>query len=195
MVHRDVDLPDAGAAALGLDRHRDLEPEPLRIVELAEELGPHGPLARQRRAHLEAAGPADAPGGEVADLAEAAPCSGRRQHADGEVGVAGQHRLQEEVRGASRRGEVRVDQQEDVGVGRSGHALEHGATFAAVDREPHDVRAGPLGQNRGGVGGAVVDDHDPVHRRQRPERAHGGSDGVGPVLGRNDGDDDDHGDG
>ncbi len=190
VVHRDLDLDEASARSDRVDGHRHLEAEAVRLGQPAQEVGADRPLARQRGTDLGAAGAADPPGGEALHEPEAGPTTGRRQHADGEVGIAVEHGIEQPVgRGRGRR-QVGVDEQEHVGVGTGGDPGVHGGALAPVVGEPEHV--GPGGRRRlgGRVRRTVVDHEHAIDAGQRAERPHRGTDAVLALVGRHDGDHD-----
>ena len=142
VLHRHLDLDDAGTGPHGVDRHRHLETEPVGLGDGAQQVGPDRALARQRGADFGAAGAPDPAGGEALDRAETAAPAGGRKHADGEVGVAGEDGIEQPVGRRRRRRQIGVDEQEDLGVGAGGDTGGDGAALPAVVGQPEDVGPG-----------------------------------------------------
>ena len=91
VVDLGLHLDHARAGTDRVDRHGDLEPEPLGAVEVAEQLGTDGPLPREGGACLEPAGAPDAACRHVAHLAEPATPRRGREDGDRHVGLVVEH--------------------------------------------------------------------------------------------------------
>ena len=132
-------------------------------------------IAQRARALTRPAPPRPSAGGKIAD---------------GHVGLAGQHRVEQEVGGRGGGGQVGVDQDVDVGVGGGVDAGQHGPALAPVGRQAQDLGPGGAGRGRRLVAGPVVDHEDAVDGVEPPQRRHRRADVLGPILGRHQGDDD-----
>ena len=194
VVEIDLDLDDAEAGAEGVDGHGDLDPEAGGEREQGGEgLPADGALAGEGLGHGAAGGPGHAAPGQAHGHAEPAGALLGGEVGDGQVGLAGQDRVEQAAEPGRGLGQVGVGQEQGRRLGaeplgdpshEGGQAGVEGSALADVAGQVEAVGPGLQGPVRGGVVRPVTHHQHLGHAGEPAQRPHGRPDPLGLVPGR-----------